>query len=243
MRYKFLARQVLAMVIATAGASLHAAPLVFTSTQFDTTAFAFSGALADTSSGASPASPLPLVSTATVAPSNDFATAFAIAATGLLSASAEADSFAGAQGASSGAQSHFVGTFLGDGLLSLLLDFDSLTSLVGGGTGSGTLFVLLTSALGGTSTVLLNDFYSAGDDLIFNFTTFGTTTLDLLLFSEAGTLGAGEAGQNFAQVVFSGDLVRANAVPLPSTLLLTGVGFLAFLTGRRRARGRRQDDA
>ena len=107
-------------LVVTAAASVQAAPIVFTTTNFDTTAYAFSGNLADNDSNSSSSSPLPVVSTATVAGATDLASAIARGTSGMLSASTEAESFPGSAGASTGSQSHFVGTFLGSGALILI---------------------------------------------------------------------------------------------------------------------------
>jgi hypothetical protein len=229
--------RVLVVLVASVGAGARAEPLVFTTAKYDTTAFAFSGALADADSDASPTSPLPLISTATVLGANDFATAFAIASSGLLSASAESDSFPGAFGATAGAQSHFVGTFTGTDPLSLNLDFDNLSALVGGGTSAATLFVLLTSATGSTTTTLLNSFYTVGGDISLYFPALGDlNTLDLLLFSEAATTGAGQSGQNISQLVFTGT-IGATAVPEPGTIALASLALLFLGATRRRRDG------
>ena len=161
---------------------------------------------------------------------NDFATSFALGASGLLVASAEADSFAGAVGASSGAQSHFVGSILGNGPLNLHFDFQDLDSIVGDGTSDGTLFVLLTNTLGATTTILFNDFFTSTGlyNLGYNVPVGGVTRLDLLLFSEATTTGAGQAAQNFSEVTFSG------TIPLPATPFLVVAGLAALVTSRRR---------
>ena len=229
----FSIARLLTVLAALAGLDAQATPIVFTTTSYDTTAFAVSGALADTDSDATP-SPLPLVSTATVVAPNDFATAFALAASGLLSTSAEADTFAGAQGANAGAQSHFLGTFLGSGLLTIRLGFDDLNSVVGGAASSGTLFVLVTSTVGTTTTTLFNNFFTVGGNHDLSLITpGGINTLDLVLFSQAATTGAGQGAQNFSQIVFSGD-IAANAVPEPATVTLLFAGVLTMLAWKRR---------
>lgn len=224
------------MVMATAG--VQAAPVVFSSMQYDTTAFAISGATADLSSDASP-SPLPLLSSATVVGANDFATAFALAASGLLTTSAEADGFSGAIGATAGAQSHFVGAFSANGPLTLNFDFDNLTSTIGGGSGAATLFVLVSNVLGGTTTTVFSQLFTVADDIAVDLDLKdGINTLDLLLFSDASTTGAGQAGQNFSQVTFSGS-ISDGTVPIPATLPLVVVGLVALSAASRQALRRR----
>jgi hypothetical protein len=224
-------------LVVSAAAGVQAAPIVFANAQYDTTAVAFSGAVVDVNSSSSVTSPLPLVSTATVTGPNDFATSFAIATSGLLSASSEADSFPGAAGASAEAQSHFVGNFTGGGALLLNFDFVDLTSLVGGGTGAGTLFVQLSNTFGGTTTTLLNNvFTNGGDTTLSLFVAGGISTLDVLLFSEADSRGVGQSAQNFSQVAFGGTLTP-NAVPVPPTLALVLIALGAMVGVRRKAAG------
>jgi hypothetical protein len=211
-----------------------AAPIVFANSQYDTTAVALAnGGMADVNSDASPSSPVPLVSTATVAAPNDFASSLAIAADGLLVTSAEADGFAGAAGSSAVAQSHFVGTFLGSGRLILYFDFDNITSLIGGGTAAGTLFVMVTNTIGASTTTLFNDLFAVGsnDITLELFSTGGVNTVDLLLFSEAVATGAGQAAQNFSQVTFNG------TIPLPPSILLVIAALAVMLITRNRAAG------
>lgn len=224
--------KILAAILVSAVVHVQAAPIVFTAATYDTAAFAVSGALADASSDTSPPSALPILSTATVSPANDFATSFALASSGLLSAFSEADSFAGAAGANSGAQSHFVATFLGAGRLNLHLVFDSLTSAAGGAMADATLFVLLTNTLGSTTTTLFDNFFSSGQDVNLQFTALGNiSTFDLLLFSQAATTGIGQSAQNFSQVTFDG------TIPLPPTPALVVVGLAAMFVARRQAAG------
>ena len=144
--------------------------------------------------------------------------------------SAEAATFAGAVGASAGAQSHFVGSILGNGPLKLHFGFDSLDSIVGGGFGDGTLFVLLTNTIGAMTTTLFNGFFTESGlyNLQFDVPVGGVSRLDLLLFSEAMTTGAGQSGQNFSQVSISG------TIPLPATPFLVVAGLAALLASRRR---------
>lgn len=225
-----MATRFLAALLASIAVGAHAAPIVFTSAQYDTTAFAVTGALADTNSDSSPTSALPLLSTATVVGSNDFATSAAFGASSLFFTQAEADSFAGAVGATSAAQSHFVGSILGSGRLNLHFDFQDLDSIVGGATSDGTLFVLLTNAVGGTTTTLFNNFFTTTGlyNLEFGVPAGGVSRLDLLLFSEATTTGAGQAAQNFSQVAITG------TIPVPATPFLVVAGLAALLISRLR---------
>jgi len=227
-----VATRFLAALLASIAIGAHAVPIEFTSTQYDTTAFAVVGAVADANSDANPPSALPLLSTATVVGANDFATSAAFGSPSLFFTLAEADSFPGAIGASAGAQSHFVGSILGNGRLNLQLSFDSLDSIVGSGFGDGTLFVLLTNTMGATTTTLFNDFFTESGvyNLQFGVPAGGVSRLDLLLFSEAMTTGAGQSAQNFSQVTISG------TIPVPATPFLVVAGLAALLTSRLRPR-------
>jgi len=208
----------------------HAAPIIFTNPMFDTFAVAIAEGGADVHSDASPSSPLPLVTTATVVGQNDFATSSAIAASGLLVTSAEADSTLDSPSAVG--QSHFLANIQGDGKHELLLDFDNLNTIVGGGLGSGNLFVFLTTTLGATTTTVFNNVITMTGliDLNYVVPAGGFSTIDLLLVSEASTTGPGQSGQNFAQVTISGQ-----TVPLPGTALLVIAGLLAMFAARRRS--------
>ncbi len=220
--------KLLAALAMSVAATAQAVPINFSTAQYDTSVFAFSGALADAQSASSP-SPLPLISSATVTPANDFATASAIAAAGLLVASSEADSFTGSSGASAGAQSHFNATVLGSGRLHLNLSFDDLNA-IGGGTGSGTLFVEVTNTLGGITSTLFNGFYDASTVASLEwFAPGSTSTVDLLLFSTASTTGDGQSAQNFSQVSVTG------TIPSPETLPLMVGGLAGMFVIRRKA--------
>jgi len=222
--------RLLIALLASIAIGAHASPIVFTTTQYDTTAFAVVGALADAGSDTSPPTALPLLSTATVVGANDFATSAAFGSPGLLFTQAEADSFAGALGASAGAQSHFVGSILGTGALKLHFAFDDLDSIVGNGASDGTLFIFLTNTVGAITTTLFNGFLTQSGvfNLQFDVPAGGVSKLDLLLFSEATTTSAGQAAQNFAQVRVDG------TIPLPATPFLIVAGLAALATSRRR---------
>jgi hypothetical protein len=220
--------------IASMAIGAHAVPIVFTNSQFDTTAVALAQGAADTDFDTTPSAPLPVQSSATVVGSSDFASAAALGTTGLLTSFAEGEGAVGVTDAVG--QSHFLGSLLGNGLLVLHLNFDTFTSLVGGGTGSGTLAVLFTNRIGATTTTLFNNVFTSAGNIALSFVlpAGGTSSLDLTLFSEASTTGARQSGQNFSQLQFSGDL------PLPATplLLLAGVGAMMFARRRHGAVGR-----
>jgi len=208
---------------------VQALPIAFTSSSFDTTALALAQNVSDFDTDSTPSSPLPLLSTATVVGTSDFATAAALGTNGLLTSLAEADSVLGLTNAVG--QSHFLGSFLGNGLLTLHLGFDSFNSIIGGGTATGSLFVLLTSRVGATTTTLINDVFTVGSPINLQFVlpAGGVTALDLTLVSEASSLSAGQSAQNFSQLTFSGD------IPLPSTWLLIAVALAAMMFVRAKS--------
>jgi hypothetical protein len=223
--------------IASMAIGAQAVPIVFMNSQYDTTALALSGALADVQSDVSPPSALPLLSQAVVVGVNDFAASAAFASSGLLFTQAEADSFAGAAGAYAVAQSHFVGSILGNGRLNLHIGFDNLNSIIGDGQADGVLFVLLSNTLGGVTTTLYNNAFISGGpiDLEFDVPVGGISNLDLLLLSEAITAeGSAQSGQNFAEVTFSGTIGEPAAIPVPATPLLVITALVLMRTSRRK---------
>jgi hypothetical protein len=226
-------RRFLIAAIACGAMSAQALPIVFTSSSFDTTAVAVAQNIADFHSDSTPSSPLPLLSTATAIGSSDFATAAALGTNGLLTSLAEADSVVGLTDAVG--QSHFLGSFLGNGLLTLHLGFDSFNSIVGGGSATGSLFVLFTNRVGATTTTLFNNVFTAGGPINLQFVlpAGGVSSLDLTLVSEASSTSAGQSAQNFAQLTFSGDL------PLPSTWLLLMVALVAMAFVQARSQDHR----
>jgi len=222
-----VATKLLIAFIASMALGAQAVPVVFTSAQFDTSALAIAeGVPVFDSHGPTPTTSQ---SNATSFGANDFASGSALGSSGLLTAFAEADSLVGA--ASALAQSHFLGSFSGSGRLSLHLGFDTTNALVGGGLADAMLFVLVQNTVGGVTTTLFNTFFASGTniDLLAILPTGGTTTLDLLLFSEASTTGGGQSGQNFSELTF------AAAIPLPATLLLLIAGLGAMLAVRRKS--------
>jgi hypothetical protein len=204
-----------------------AGPIVFTSALFDTNALAS----ADSGPVFNSDGPNPTSSTSTaVSGINDFASAVGFGTSGLLFTSVEADSFVGSADAQ--AESHFVGTFPGYGPLNLHLGFIDLSTLLGGGTGDGHLFVLLQNTVGATTTTLFNnEVFGSPIDFHYVVPVGGITTLDLLLFGEASSTNPGDSGQNFSQVTING------TIPLPATPLLMVAGLGAMLAARRKSAG------
>ena len=223
-----MATKFLLALIASMAIGAQAVPVVFTSAQFDTSALAIAeGVPVFDSHGPTP---ITSQSNAVAVGTNDFASASALGSLGLLFAFSEADSVVGP--ASALAQSHFLGSFSASGRLSLDLGFDSTNALVGGGLADAMLFVLVQNTLGGVTTTLINTFFTSGIDIDLQaiLPVGSITTLDLLLFSEASTSGAGQSGQNFSQLTFA-----AAAIPLPATLLLFITGLGAMLAVRRKS--------
>jgi hypothetical protein len=209
-------------LIASMAIGAQAAPIIFSSISYDTTAVAIAQGTADVHSANTPPTALPNTSSALVIGSSDFATSSALAASGLLTSFAESDSFGGSPLPFALGQSHLVGTIQGAGPLHLVLDFSSLSA--GGGTGS--LFVLLTNSISGT---LFNDQITGNAVLQRLIPQGGVTMLDLLIVSEAdGVLN--QSVQNFAQV----SIDASSTIPLPATPFLIVAGLAAMATARRK---------
>lgn len=204
-------------VVASFALSAHAGPIIFTSTSYDTNALALADGPAGIDNDFGP--PTPVVSSA-VAGINDFASAAALAAPGLFTASSEADGFVGSAFALG--QSHFVGTILDFGKMILTLNFDNLNF-----GGSGDAFLLLTNSVLGQ---LVNDdiMTSGARTYIFTIPTGSVTTFDLTLVSQASA-DAGSGASNFSQATIAG------TIPLPATPLLVVAALGALAASRRRA--------
>ncbi len=201
----------------------------FSSSQFSTSALATAESLVNGSSAANPPTALSIVSTATAAGQNDFANAAAVANAGLLTATTAADSLLDA--ASAEAYARFVGSFSGAGSFRLTLDLNTFETL-SGGSGAGTLFVLLTTTVGSTTTTLFNSVFSSTGSYVLQYTLApnSSSQLSLFLTDEAATTGAGQSAQSFAQVAYAATL----AVPEPATWLMLGLG-IGLMVLRRRA--------
>ena len=202
----------------------HAAPLVYTSTQYTTAAAASAGADADFNTDSSASAPLPLLTSATVFDATEFASGSGIAANGLLTTQAEASSLAGV--VSAVGTSEFLGTFNGYSSLRLSIDLTSLNFSDAAAFSAGTLFVLVT--VDGT-TYLDQQLSSSG---LYNYTLGpsigGSYMFSLLLSSEAHTSIGGDAS-NFSSVAFA-----VSPVPEPSTLLLFAIGLTGCFLRQRR---------
>ena len=215
-----------AVSLASTGAYAQAIP--FTAVQYSTSAFATAEGTVDGTSAANPSAALPISSVATAAGQNDFANAAAVGGAGLLTATASTDSLLGAASAES--YSRFIGSFSVPGPLRLNLSFNTFNTL-SGGSGDGTLFVMLTTTVGTSTTTLFNGVYTQPGSYLLSYTlaSGSTTQLTLFLTSDAATTAAGQSAQSFAQVGFTG------AVPEPATWLMLLLGTGAVLLRRRGA--------
>ena len=216
----------IAGVASLLGLATQAQAVTYVDQQYSTSALATAQGVVDGSSAINPPSDLSILSTATAAGESDFANAAAVGSAGLLTATASADSLVGA--ASALASSSFVGSFAQAGAFSLMLDFNTFNSLAGG-SGMGSLAVLLTNTVGATTTTLFNSVYTeAGSYLLqYSLPSGSTTQLGLFLSGNAATTGAGQTAQSFAQVGFT------SAVPEPASWLLLGLGIGALVLRRQ----------
>lgn len=220
-------KQILMACLAAAAFCAHAGPVTFFDVQFDVTAIASGDGAPGFDSQSGPPSATPLSASA-ASGSLDIATAGAIAGPGLLSTSADVSGGGGI--ASSVATSHFVGSFLNSGFITLNIDFTALDIADDTGDAGTSLFVLLTS--GGVT--LFQD-YITGPWAFAYDPAAGTSVLDLTLSSQASAgfpaPGVG-SGSSFGLVSFTG------TVPEASSLLLLSLGLGMLLAVRPGARRR-----
>lgn len=213
---------------------VNAAPIVYSSAQYDTVAVAIAGGEADFNSGSSPPADMPLLTSATAFDAVDYASGSGVAAIGLLTTQAEANSFAGI--ANAVGTSEFTGVFSLDPLLFLQISIDMTSQHFtdAAAFSSGTLFLVVTS--GGTT--FLDEQLSTGGLYSYSLgpVAAGSYTLNLQLSSEANTTSGGNAF-NFASVAFE---ATVSAVPEPGTLLLWATAGIVWLlwSQRRVAAGR-----
>lgn len=212
------------LIALMASLAIHAqaAPVVFTSSQYTTSAVAIAESQADFQTSGSPPGSLPVSTSAVVVGTSDFAAASGLGASGLLTATSEVDSIAGVAYATG--QSEFNGVLAGSGPLWLHFDFLTLTSIFGDGSDAvGSLFVTLSNTVDGTMTTLFSSVFTSdiSFDLNYMLPLGGLTTLDVILVSEASTSGSAQSGQNFAQVSYYG------MIPEPTTSALVVLALLA----------------
>lgn len=201
-----------------------ASAITFLTTQFDVTAVTTAdGAPPDIDAQSGPPSPTPVSASADSVGTANIATAGAIGAPGLLTASADASASGGiANGVGS---SHFLGTFRMTAAEPLLvLNFAPTTFASGSGAAMSSLFASLSTG----ATTLFADLVTGL--WTYNLTPGITYSLDLTLSSEASAGFPAAAGDASA----FGMVEITSAVPLPATwlLLLTGLGPLAVMRKR-----------
>ncbi|NUZ08361.1 PEP-CTERM sorting domain-containing protein [Schlegelella sp. ID0723] len=223
---KTLRTMTTAALLACAALGAHAAPLIYSSSQFAADAVAVAGTVADVDSKTSPPDAAPLVSSAVATSGGNFASALGFAGGGLLVAQSEASS--GGQATSAVGTASFEGLFSLDraGHLKFFIDLIDEDFTDAGQFSDASLFFTLTFE----GTTYANLLLTGADDpfsLQINLPGAGTGMFSLLLASEASALNGNAA--NFAQAQF------VVTVPEPGTIaLLLGAGLVGWVTRRRR---------
>ena len=201
--------------------------------QFDVTAVAntVDGPLGFDSQAGPPAA-LPVAASADSTGTTDVATAGAFGGPGLLTTSADVSAAAGI--ANAVGTSHFMGSFVNPGPVSLSIELTPTDFSSGTGTAASSLFVSLTS--GGST--LFADYVTGLWQFTYDPMAGSTSVLDLTLSSEVAAAfpqaGTGDAS-GFGLTTFG-----VSAVPEASTWLMfcVGLGVLGWtVTGTRRQRG------
>jgi hypothetical protein len=215
-----------ALALSTVALTAHALPTPIT-VQLTTDTTAVAESIADVHSDSSASSAVPLITSSVVVGVTDFASAGAIAADGLLSTSAEAQSVGGF--ASGVGSARYLATFAGAGGALVHLDFSS-SDFTDPAASSLATAILLISNDGATvlqEVITLSGLY----DFTIDFGSGLNQSIDLILTSEAYTLTGGSAA-NVASLA-----IAVSLVPEPGALALVLVG-LGALGGARRFRVR-----
>ena len=206
------------------GGALQAAPIAYSSTQFETSAVAIAGALADANFGSSPPLSLPLISSAAVFDATSFASGSGIAAPGLLQTQAEVTTSSGSGSAVGTAE--FIGVF--DlplaGNLKFFIDLGDQDFTEAAAFSDATLFVQL--VLDGVTYV--DRLFTGSDDIFFSVAVPAArrAVVDFLLVSEA-SVGNGGSAANFAAA-------QILVVPEPGTIALLLMAALVLAWTRRK---------
>jgi hypothetical protein len=210
-----------AAFVAFAGSAM-AVPVLGTQ-QFQTETLALAEDAIDLQNGGGPASSGPFLTSASAFGVGSFAAGGAVAAPGLMSTSAEADSVSGFANAVGSAK--YVANYTGVGGLFLHLAYDPSSSMTGSGFSEGS--VLLTVTSGGLT--ILQELLTATTTFDRQVSVLGNPnqTVELLLWSQANTLTGG-AASNSGLLSFG-----ITAVPEPATWVLAA-GALLLMLGRRR---------
>ena len=216
-----------ALVLAGCALGVEAAPINFTSTQFETTAFAFAGASSDFASDSSPPSSLPLLSSVSVLQGLDSASASGVVETGVLTTFA--DVFSGAGSTIAGSTALFSGVFIASGdVVGISLDFNSDNFNSSFSLSSSVATIQVTS----NGTILLNQARSSSGLFQFSISPAAgaASVLQLTLTSQADAFATSFA-TNVATLAFSAQTIP---IPEPQTyaMMLAGLGLLGFVTRR-----------
>lgn len=220
----------LIFLLALVPALVGAAPIVFLSTQYSTSAVGIAGVAFDAADGQSPPSSLPLTSFAIADDGAGLGAAAALADVGVLVAQAEA--LGSDEGATGSASAEFGATFLAPGgPIALTFDFTAEALVEDAGFASSLLRVLLLA----DATTVFDQLYATPGAVqaLIDLPAGALGTLSLQLLAAAGASGPLALGSAGGAVTFA-----ALAVPEPgSAMLVLMAGVSMLLVVRRRSIG------